>query len=172
MGYGTGLVWYSKYGGQAGYALDKLTKMLAEKFPEAYKTLRENWYVDDLLSGAKDEESRERQITTVQEVLSRGGFKLKFIVRSGEKPSEKASPDGESMKLLGYKWDPEKYELSPGLGELNLNKKKRGEKKHNPEPVRTLKDAEKLLSGVLLTRSLIVGKISEFFLIRVGFLNQ
>ena len=67
------------------------------------------------------------------------------------------------MKLLGYKWDPEKDELSPGLGELNLNKKMRGERKPNIEPVRIVLDAEKLLAGVKLTRSLIVGKISEFF---------
>ena len=71
--------------------------------------------MDDLLSGAKDEESRERQISAVQEVLLRGGFNLKFIVQSGDKPSEKTSSDGESMKLLGYKWDLEKDELSPGL---------------------------------------------------------
>ncbi len=74
-----------------------------------------------------------------------------------------ARTDGETMKLLGYKWDPEKDELSPGLGELNLNKKLRGERKPNPEPVKTRVDAEKLLNGVQLTRSLIVGKISELF---------
>ena len=67
------------------------------------------------------------------------------------------------MKLLGYKWDPEKDELSPGVGELNLNKKMRGERKPNLEPVKTVSDAEPLLNGVKLTRSLIVGKISELF---------
>jgi len=45
------------------------------------------------------------------------------------------------MKLLGYL---EKDELSPGLGELNLNKKIRGERKPNLEPVKTIEDAEKL----------------------------
>ena len=157
--------WYGivSTGGQAGFALDKLTELMADKFPEAYKTLRENGYVDDLLSGDQDEESRERQITAVKEVLKRGGFNLKFVVRSGDKPWDKASSDGETMKLLGYKWDPEKDELSPGLGELNLNKKKRGEKKPNLEPVRTIQDAENLLASIKLTRSLIVGKISEFF---------
>jgi len=157
--------WYGivSTGGQAGFALDKLTEMMAEKFPEAYKTLRENRYVDDVLSGAKTKELREVQINAVQEVLKQGGFALKFIVRNGEKPSDKASSDGESMKLLGYKWDPEKDELSPGLGELNLNKKVRGERKPNLEPVKTTLDAERLLSGVQLTRSMIVGKISEFF---------
>ena len=113
-------------GGQAGFALDKLTEMLAEEFPGAYKTLRENRYVDDVLSGAETKELREVQLNAVQEVLKQGGFTLKFIVRNGEKPSEKASSDGESMKLLGYKWDTEKDALSPGLGELNLYKKIRG----------------------------------------------
>jgi len=40
-----------------------------------------------------------------------------FVIKSGEKSSEKA--DG------GYKWVQD--ELSPGLGELSLNKKQRGE---------------------------------------------
>ena len=115
--------WYGivSTGGQAGYALDKLTEMLAGEFPESYRILRENRYVYNLLSGANNEESRERQIAAVQEVLKRGGFNLKFTVRRGEKPSEKAIP--KSMKLLG-KWDSEKNELSPGLVELNLNKKR------------------------------------------------
>ena len=76
---------------------------------------------------------------------------------------DKASSDGDTMKLLGYKWDPEKDDLSPGLGELNMNKKRRGEKKPNLEPVRTVRDAENLLASVKLTRS---------FLIPVVFLNQ
>ena len=80
---------------------------------------------------------------------------LKFNEMGREdKPSEKASFDGERKKFLGCKWDLEKDELSPGLGELNLNKKRRREKKPNLEPVRTLEDAEKLLSSVLLTRNL------------------
>ena len=56
--------WYGivSTGGQAGFALDKLTELMADEFPEAYKTLRENQYVDDLLSGDQDEESREKKI--------------------------------------------------------------------------------------------------------------
>ncbi len=105
--------------------------MLAERYPGAYRSLREDRYLDDILSGEDSKQGREEQIEAVQEVLKRGGFSLKFIVRSGEKPSEKASTDGETMKLLGYKWDPEKDELCPGVGELNLNKKLREERKPN-----------------------------------------
>ena len=63
--------WYGivSTGGQAGFALDKLTELMADEFPEAYKTLRENRYVDDLLSGDQDEEGRERQIQAVKEQI-------------------------------------------------------------------------------------------------------
>jgi len=157
--------WYGivSTGGQAGYALDKLTEMYGKEYPKAYQPLRENRYVDDLLSGDDTKEGREEQIKAVEQVLSRGGFSLKFVVRSGEKPSEKASADGETLKLLGYKWDSELDRLSPGVGELNMNKKQRGEKKPNPRPVKTVPDAVCLLASVKLTRSLVVGKISELF---------
>ena len=72
---------------------------MADEFPEAYKTLRESRYVDDLLSGDQDEESRERQITAVKEVLKRGGFNLKFVVRSGDK----ASSDEEELTQVQMK---------------------------------------------------------------------
>ena len=73
-------------GGQAGFALDKLTELMAEEFPEAYKPLRENRYVDDLLFGDDSVSGRDDQIITVEEVLKRGGFTLKFVVKSGGKP--------------------------------------------------------------------------------------
>ena len=55
-----------------------------------------------------------------------------FVIKSGEKSSEKAEGGlGGTMKLLRYKWDSVQDELSSGLGELSLNKKQRGEKKPN-----------------------------------------
>ena len=60
--------WYriTSTGGQAGFALDNLTELLGEEFPEAYKTLRENQYVDDIVSGEDSIEKREDQIDAVQ----------------------------------------------------------------------------------------------------------
>ncbi|XP_023346520.1 uncharacterized protein LOC111715431 [Eurytemora carolleeae] len=157
--------WYgiSSTGGQAGYAIEKLMSLFKDEYPEAEKPLKDNRYVDDLLSGADTKEDREREIETVQKVLGKGGFALKFVVRSGDKPSEKASLDGESMKMLGYKWDTEKDILSPGIGELNMNKKKRGEKKANEFPTVSEEDADLLLKDVKLTRRMILAKISEMF---------
>ena len=70
------LAWYGivSTGGQAGFSLDKLTEMLAQKYPEAYKSLKQDRYVDDILSGEDSRQGREDQIKAVQEVLNRGGF--------------------------------------------------------------------------------------------------
>ena len=43
---------------------------------------------------------RDEHIQAVEEVLKRSRFSLKFVVKSGVKPSEKASSYEESLKLL------------------------------------------------------------------------
>ena len=53
--------------------------------------------------------------------------------------------------------------LSPGLGELNFNKKKRGDKAPNEAPVITREDAEALLTGVTLTRQSVTVRIAEMY---------
>ena len=60
--------------------------------------------MDDVVSGAGSPDLREEQIAQSVEVLAQGGFKFKYIIRSGEDPPEGASSDGESCKMLGYKW--------------------------------------------------------------------
>ena len=69
-----------------------------------------------------------------------------------------------------FKWDPERNELSPGLGELNLSKKK-GQRKPNFESVRITRDADGVWFGEMsgidelswIDEYLIVGKMSEFY---------
>ena len=157
--------WYGivSTGNQAGFAIEKLMELSKDEFPEAEFPLKNNRYVDDILSGTDSTEERDKEINAVREVLAKGGFNLKFVVKSGDKPSEKASSDGESMKMLGYKWDTEKDTLSPGVGELNMNKKRRGEKKPNVNPVQSISDAEKLLATISLTRRMILAKVAEFW---------
>ena len=92
-------------------------------------TLEKNRFVDDLLGGDETKEEVNLQINGTTSILDRGGFSLKFIVHSGIKPCEKASSDGETVKMLGYKWTTELDLLFPGLGELNLNNKVRESKK-------------------------------------------
>ena len=53
--------------------------------------------------------------------------------------------------------------LSPGVEELNINRKHRGKQKPNDEPIETTDDAERMLEKVSLTRRIIISKISELF---------
>ena len=79
--------------------------------------------MDDLLRVDETREGVDKQVRGTTTILGRGGFSLKFIVHSGVKPCDKASSNGETVKMLGYKWTTEPDLLSPDFGELNLNKK-------------------------------------------------
>ena len=97
-------------------------------------------FVDDLLGGEETRGDVDKQVSGITRMLSRGGFKLKVVVNSGVKPCDKASSDGKTVKMLGYKWTTELDLLSPGLGKLNLNKKIKGSKKPNLTPLNSRED--------------------------------
>ena len=158
-------VWYgiSSTGGQGGAAIIKLIGMAEAEDLSAVETLEKDRFVDDLLGGNETRGGVKLQVDGITTILGRGGFSLKFIIHSRIKPCEKASSDGKSVKLLGYKWSTKEDTLSPGFSELNLNKKVRGAKKPNDSPVVTCEDAVKLLSSVTITKRLVVSKVSEFF---------
>ena len=105
-----------------------------------------------------------KKICGTTNILGRGEFSLVFIVYSGVKPCDKASSDGETIKMLGYKWTTESDLLSVGLGELNLDKKIRGSKKPNLTPVCSRHDAEKLLKSITLNRRTILVKLQSSML--------
>ena len=79
------------------------------------------------------------------------------------RPCDKASSDGETVKILGYKWETEPDLFSPGLGKLNLNKKIREMKKPNLSSVNSRYDTDKLLQSITLTRKTMPDKVAEFF---------
>ena len=106
---------------------------------------------------------REEHVAQSIQVLAQGGFKFKHVIKSGEDPPEGASGDGDSCSLLGYRLSPKEDFLSPGLGELNFNEKKRGDKAPNEAPVITREDAEALLTGVTLTRQSVTVRIAEMY---------
>ena len=159
------VAWYGVVptGNQASYALELLVQETADKFSEAVEPLTCHRYVDDIVSGAESPELREKQINQSMKVLARGGFKFKYVIRSGEEPPEGASADGESCKMLGYKWNPKEDYLSPGLGELNFNPKVRGAKAPIEAPVTTREEARDLIRKVTLTRQAVMARIAELF---------
>ena len=154
------VAWYgvTPSSNQAIFALEELSRLLCNDYPLAFQVLHHFIYVDDILSGCNSEDERNNEIQEVTEVLASGGFSLKYVVKSGE-----LLDDNEILKVLGYKWNTVNDTLSPGFGEVNFNKKKRGMKPLNPFPVTTVDDVSKLLSGFDITRRVVVSKIAEFW---------
>ena len=159
------VAWYgvTSTGNQSKEALEQVAKLLNEQYPEAEKIINQDCYVDDVLTGSCSEETVDAQIKETKEVLSQGGFTLKYCVKSGEPPSQDASADGKSLKILGYKWSPQEDVLNPGFSQLNFNKKRRGAKQANPFPVVSRSDVTKLLESTNITRRMVVSKIAEIW---------
>ena len=103
----------------------KLVTIADPSDQDAIQTLEKDRFLDDLLG----EKETKKQVHGTKNILGKGGFNLKFLVYSGAKPCDKASSNGEAIKMLGHKWMTEADLLSPGSGELNFKKKVRGMKK-------------------------------------------
>ena len=157
--------WYgiAPVGNQALEALNQLTSILEPTHPKARSIITSDLYVDDVLTGADTDAEVEKQIEELTDALGKGGFSLKYVVKSGEKPCSEASVDGESLKILGYKWKPEEDYMYPGFGEINFNKKRRGAKKPNDFPVVTPDDVTKVLQNVKISRRTVVSKMAELW---------
>lgn len=155
------VAWYgvSSSSNQAIFALEELARLLQDDFPLAFTILTEEIYVDDILSGSNSEKERDQQIHEVQSVLESGGFKVKYVIKSGV-PSEGRD---DSIKVLGYTWKYVEDKLGLGFMELNFNKKKRGMKLPNPFPVSTLEDVSKLLQDFSISRRVVISKIAEIW---------
>ena len=157
--------WYGMVptGNQAGEAINMLIEENKSQHPMALAPLATARYVDDINSGADTSEEREAQIKDVQAVLAKGGFRLKYVVRSGEKPCKKASTDGTSLKLLGYKYAPVEDILCPAFVEVNPNKKVRGIKRPNKLDATSISGALAILKGTKITRKVCMSLLAEFY---------
>ena len=157
--------WYgvSCTGNQAGVALERLAHQFKDVHPAAYSVLISSRYVDDVLSGADSEEELEEQIRQTQECLKAGGFTMKYIARSGQKPPPKASADGVHVGCLGLAWNTESDTLSLGFNEDFFLKRLKGQK---PPPNISLKDSLALneaLINNLITRAGILSRVAELY---------
>ena len=91
----------SSTGNQAGVALEFLADQFKEEYPAAQSVIMKSRYVDDVLSGGNTKEEVEQQIQQTEECLKKGGFSLKYLARSGEKPPTKTSSNGKPLAA----WD-------------------------------------------------------------------
>ena len=96
--------WYGvvNTGNQASAAIEALIDLFKDDFPNAVEPLLKLRYVDDVAPGANSEEERDAQISDVANVLAKGGFPLKYVIKSGKPPPEGAALGEGFTKLLGY----------------------------------------------------------------------
>ena len=119
----------------AACQLEVSKDLIADKFedidPEAAQRIKDDCYVDDGVTGGTKEQV-ERFIGekysdgtfsgTIPQILGRGGFKLKAIVRSGERDQEQIDKMGTSV--FGYVWDAPLDQMGVKFP-VNLSRKRR-----------------------------------------------
>ena len=114
-------------GNQAETALRETVKIFRHEYPEVFRIINEDVYVDDCLSGGDQIEVIQKLSNSIQQILSYGGFTLKGITMSGDDPIESLSPDGTTISVAGMKWHP-KNDLIAFDVNLDFAKKYRGKR--------------------------------------------
>ncbi|XP_066913300.1 uncharacterized protein [Clytia hemisphaerica] len=115
-------------GNQSEYALREIARLSQDLYPEASKIILNDTYVDDCVSGENSIELARQRSQELEQVVNKGGFKLKGIVISGEDPPETMSEDQQSVTVAGMKWFPKQDVISLNIGEMNFAPKRRGKK--------------------------------------------
>ena len=140
-------------GNQAQCALRKVADLLEAKYSRAAEIIHMDTYVDDTISGEKDQATLNKAIGELKALVKTGGFDFKGITQSGEDPPSHLSEDGVSINVGGYKWFPKIDVLKLNIGPLNFSKRVRGRKDKNALGIIPEK----------LTRAHCQGKASEIF---------
>ena len=151
--------WYGMVptGNQAEEAINLLVEENKIQHPMALAPLATARYVDDIKSGVDTMKNAKPKS------MAKGGFRLKYVVKSGEKPCEKASSDGTSLKLLGYKYAPVEDILLPAFVEVKPNKKVRSIKKPNKLDTTSTCGALEILKSTKITRKVCMSLLNEFY---------
>ena len=108
----------------AGTAVRKTAETFEDINPEASKKIIEDSYVDDITTGTEDHRAAETLKTGIQEILKRGGFKIKGFITSGDKSSQHLLPSGGMESVLGVWWNPEEDVFRVKV-RINLSRKER-----------------------------------------------
>ena len=157
------VAWYgvSPSGNQANAALRKLSKTLSDIYPSVESIVEKDLYVDDMYSSDPDKNMRDSQIRQTCECFAKGGFSLKYVVKSKEPIG---SDDKDKItRVLGYAWDSEEDKLFCGFKELNFFKKRRGARPLNKFPVDSKNRVDELLKDTPITRRVVLGKLAELY---------
>ena len=158
--------WYGviSTGSQASVAIQRAGNDHKDSHPLGSDSLVNDIYVDDLNGTQQSTAVCRKQVDEAQQILSHIGMELKYVAYSKSPPPPQASKDGVSMTVLGMLWKPEADTISLNLPEINFNKKIRGSKPANKEPVTNANEIKELCDTLKsMTRADVVSKIGEFY---------
>ena len=142
-------------GNQAITGVRLVAEHSKDEFPEAYKVLTDEIYVDDVLPSGKETLEECYQIADqLVVVASRGNLKLKNFAFSTIPPDISISADGSTIDVAGMKWNTVTDCLGFKIGKLNFAKRYRGKKSTDPECYEIPKK---------LTRRIITCKVCEIW---------
>ena len=150
-------------GNQAEVAIRRGATKLEKDYPQGAYTIIHETYVDDGVPCRDDKDELNLALKEVEIILERIGFSLKCTTVSGQKTalSEKASSDGVSIGIAGYKYEPENDLISLAFREFNFKRIVRGTKAPNKHPVVYGEDIDEEIFPEKLTHAQCVGKLAE-----------
>lgn len=121
-------------GNQCQASLEKLADhfISSGQHLEAAEVLKNDIYVDDLMSSQDSLEDCYLVATGLATILQQARMNVKAFSFSGQEPEEVVSPDGQHVGVGGYLWQPLEDLIILDIGLPRLGKAKRGKL---PEPI-------------------------------------
>ena len=108
-------------------ALKETAELYQHIDEEAAAKIRDDMYVDDIATGGANMEKVQVLKRSIEEILAKGGFKVKGFVTSGDVVEENIAMlgTGEVGRVLGVGWDPTSDTFVVKV-RINLSKKVKG----------------------------------------------
>ena len=101
----------------------KVAELTREEYPKAYKTINDDLYVDDCMSGDCSVPEAHNKADQLSVSLAKGGFLLKGFTFSGENPPKDLSQDGLSILVGGLRWFSKDDVIQINIAECKSSKK-------------------------------------------------
>ena len=146
-------------GQQCQVSIEKLADyhLEQEDCQDGALALKQDTYVDDIITGQESVEKCIKVAEQVTTVLGKGSMAVKAFTFSRSKPSEAVSADGRHVGLAGYLWAPEEDQIKIDVGPPRLGRSKRGRR---PTPVDG--DLKEALSKCF-TKRILTGLVASIF---------
>ena len=144
----------------ASVALQKTAKLHENINKEAAQKIRDESFVDDVVTGGDNDEEFQSLKKHIPEILAKGNFHPKGITTVGDTTEESLAllGSGEYGRVLGIQWDPQNDIL---LVKVRINFSKKERKVRTGEDL-SLKDIPSIVT-IKLTRRLLLSVVNSCY---------